>query len=146
MSFGSLSTGTKVLFISGLLLLIDSFFNWQQVEIAGINTSAGVTMWHGIGVLAGLLLIALLLWEGAHVAGALKGIELPVSAALITVALAGATALFTIIKFLVANEFRHWPAWVGLILAILVGVGGWLRYSETPSQAQTPAPTTPPPA
>ena len=64
--------------------------------------------------------------------------------ALITVALAAATAVFTIIKFFVANEFRHWPAWVGLILAVLVGVGGWLRYSETPSQAPTPAPTPPP--
>ncbi len=143
MSFGSLSTGTKVLFISGLLLLIVSFLDWQQIEIANITT-AGVSMWHGIGVLAGLLLIALLLWEGAHVAGALKGIELPISAALITVALAAATAVFTIIKFFVANEFRHWPAWVGLILAVLVGVGGWLRYSETPSQAPTPAPTPPP--
>jgi len=141
MSFGSLSTGTKVLFISGLLLLIDSFLDWQQVSIAGINTSAGVSMWHGVGVLAGLLLIALLLWEGAHVAGALKGVELPISAALVTVVLAAATSVFTIIKFLVANEFRHWPAWIGLILAVLVGVGGWLRYSETPSQAQTPAPT-----
>ena len=31
------------------------------------------------------------------------------------------------IKFLVDNESRHWPAWIGLILAILIAVGGYLR-------------------
>jgi hypothetical protein len=139
MKFAELGRGTQLLLVAGILLLIDSFLDWQQVSVVGI--SAGASMWHGVGVVAGLLLIALLVWEVAQVTGVVRNLELPVSAALISVALAVGTAVFTIIKFLVANEARHWPAWIGLILAVGIAVGGWLRYSEVPTTAQTPAPT-----
>jgi hypothetical protein len=139
MKFAELGRGTQLLLVAGILLLIDSFLDWQQVSVAGI--SAGASMWHGVGVVAGLLLIALLVWEVAQVTGVLRNLELPVSAALISVGLAVGTAVFTIIKFLVANEARHWPAWIGLILAVGIAVGGWLRYSEVPTTSQTPAPT-----
>ena len=142
MNFAELSTGTKVLLISGLLLLIDSFLAWQEVSAdlgAGSVTLGSVNMWHGIGVLAGLLVIALLVWEGLQVAGVTNGWELPVSAAVISAGLAAATAVFVVIKFLVANEFRHWPAWIGLILAIVIAVGGWLKYSESAETAPTPS-------
>jgi hypothetical protein len=92
----------------------------------------------------GLLVIALIAWEVLQLAGITKQIELPVSAVLISVALAGATALFTIIKFLVANEARHWPAWIGLILAVVIAAGGWLKYQESPAAA--PVEPAPPPA
>jgi len=147
MNFAELSTGTKVLLISGLLLLIDSFLAWQEVSAdlgTGSVTLGSVNMWHGIGVLAGLLIIALLVWEGLQVAGVTNGWQLPVSAAVISVGLAAATALFVVIKFLVANEFRHWPAWIGLILAIVVAVGGWLKYSESESAEASPTPSAPP--
>ena len=96
----------------------------------------------------GLLVIALVVWEGLQVAGVTQQIELPVSAVLISVALAAATALFTIIKFLVANEARHWPAWIGLILAVVIAAGGWLQHKEEPvtGPAQATPPPTPPPA
>ena len=140
MNWAGLSTGTKVLLVGGIVLLVDSFLAWQQVS-AGPFT-ASVSGWHGIGVLMGLLVIALVVWEVLQIAGVTKQIELPVSAALISAALAAATALFTIIKFLVANEARHWPAWIGLILAIVIAAGGWLKYKEAPAAAPTPA--TPP--
>jgi hypothetical protein len=139
MKFAELGRGTQLLLVAGILLLIDSFLDWQQVSVAGI--SAGASMWHGVGVVAGLLLIALLVWEVAQVTGVVRNLELPVSAALISVGLAVGAAAFTIVKFLVANEARHWPAWIGLILAVGIAVGGWLRYSEVPTAAQTPAPT-----
>jgi hypothetical protein len=139
MKFAELGRGTQLLLVAGILLLIDSFLDWQQVSAAGIT--AGASMWHGVGVVAGLLLIALLVWEVAQVTGVTRNLELPVSAALISVGLAVGTAAFTVIKFLVANEARHWPAWIGLILAVAVAVGGWLKYSEVPSAAQTPAPS-----
>jgi hypothetical protein len=146
MNFAELSRGTKVLLVAGLLLLIDSFLAWQQVSVGAgtFHVTASASMWHGIGVVAGLLVIALLIWEGLQLAGVLKQVQLPVSAVLISVGLAAATALFTIIKFLVANEARHWPSWLGLILAIAIAVGGWLKYSEAPAAMATPA--TPPPA
>jgi hypothetical protein len=145
MNFAELSRGTKVLLVAGLLLLIDSFLAWQQVSVGAgtFHVTASASMWHGVGVVAGLLVIALLIWEGLQVAGVLSQVQLPVSAVLISVGLAAGTALFTIIKFLVANDARHWPAWIGLILAIAIAVGGWLKYSESPVTAPT---TTVPPA
>lgn len=139
MKLAELGRGTQLLLLAGLLLLIDSFLDWQQVSAAGIT--AGASMWHGVGVVAGLLLIALLLWEVAQIAGVTRNIELPVSAALISVGLAVGVAAFTVVKFLVANDARHWPAWIGLILAVVIAVGGWLKYSEVPTTARTPAPT-----
>lgn len=148
MNFAELSRGTKVLLVAGLLLLIDSFLAWQQVSVGAgdFHVTASVNMWHGVGVVAGLLVIALLIWEGLQLAGVLNQVQLPVSAVLISVALAAGTALFTIIKFLVANEARHWPSWIGLILAIAIAAGGWLKYSEAPAAMAAPAtpPTTPP--
>jgi hypothetical protein len=144
MNFAELSNGTKVLLVGGLLLLIDSFLAWQQVSagVGDFKITASANMWHGIGVLAGLLVLALLIWEGLQVAGITMQLQLPVSVALISVGLAAATALFVIIKFLIANEARHWPAWIGLILAIVVAGGGWLRFGE--SAAAAPTPSAPP--
>ena len=148
MTFTALNRGTKVLLVAGLLLFIDSFLPWQQVSVGAgaINFTASANMWHGIGILAGLLVIALLVWEGLQLAGITKQLQLPVSAALISVALAGATALFTIIKFLVADVARHWPAWIGLVLAIAIAVGGWLKFTESHTAAPTPTPTPTPPS
>jgi hypothetical protein len=57
-------------------------------------------------------------------------VNLPVSDAM-TGALMGFLVLaFTVIKFLVDNEFRHWPAWLGLLLAIIIAVGAWLSVQE----------------
>jgi hypothetical protein len=139
MKFAELGRGTQLLLVGGILLLIDSFLDWQQVSALGVT--AGASMWDGVGVVAGLLLIGLLVWEGAQVAGVTRNLELPVSAALISVGLAIGVAAFTVIKFLVANEARHWPAWIGLILAVVIAIAGWLRYQEAPTV--TPA-TTPP--
>jgi len=57
MNFAELSNGTKVLLAAGLLLFIDSFLAWQQVSagVGSFKVTASVNMWHGIGVLAGLL-------------------------------------------------------------------------------------------
>jgi uncharacterized membrane protein (UPF0182 family) len=94
-------------------------------------------------VAAGLFVIALLLWEAAQVVGA--NVQLPIKAALLSAALASAVLLFTVIKFLVDNEARHWPAWIGLILAIVIAIGGWLRWSGDAVKEMRVA-RTPPPA
>jgi hypothetical protein len=145
-----LSTGRQVLLVSGLLLFIDLFFQWQQVcaSAPGFGTHcAGVSGWHGIGVLTGLLTIALLAWEligalGVDLGDAMRNLP----TALISAALAAAVALFVIIEFLTHNEFRHWPAWVGLVLGIVIAVGAWLRFSESPTTAPTPSAPPAPPA
>ena len=145
-----ISTGRKVLLVAGLLLFIDLFFQWQQVcaSVPGFGTHcAGVSGWHGTaGVFVGLVTIVMLIWEAI---GALNvdlgetGRNLPT--ALISAGIAGLLAVLVIIEFLTHNEFRHWPAWVGLVLGIVIAVGGWLRFSESPEPTRTPA-TNPPPA
>ena len=47
-----------------VLYLIMSFLDWQQVSVGPL--SVGVTEWHGIGIVAGLLAMALLAWEAAR--------------------------------------------------------------------------------
>ena len=88
MNFAELSRGTRSLLVAGLLLLIDSFLAWQQVSVGAGNfhVTASASMWHGVGVVAGLLVVALLIWEGLQLAGVLRQVELPVSAVMITVA------------------------------------------------------------
>jgi hypothetical protein len=150
MSYWSgLSTGRKVLLAGGLLLLIDLFLDWQQrcgsTPIGNICVSR--TGWHGIGILVGLLTLAMLAWE---IIGALNidlgGAVQNLPTALISAGLAAAVAIFTIIEWLTHNEIRHWPAWLGLILAIVIAIGGWLRFSESPTTTATTSPTPPPPA
>jgi hypothetical protein len=53
-----------------------------------------------------------------------------------------------VIKFLVDNAARHWPAWIGLILAIVIAVGGWMRWSgDAPKEIEMKkSPASPPPA
>jgi hypothetical protein len=149
--FAAISTGRKVLLGAGLLLFIDLFLAWQQV-CANFGPAGSVcgsrSGWHGIGILVGLLTIALLVWEAIGAFNVELGDafrNLPT--ALISAALAAAVTVFVVIEFLTHNEARHWPAWLGLLLGIAIAVGGWLRFSESPATpTATPAPTPPPPA
>ena len=137
----AMSRSSQLLGGAGLLLFIFLFFDWQQVSFEGI--SAGRSGWHGWGTAAGIFVIALVLFELTQVLG-VKLPELPVKPAVISAGLAALVLLFTLIKFLVDNEARHWPAWIGLILAILIGVGGFLRWSgDAPAAWERPARTPP---
>src|SRR5581483_384213 len=145
-----MSRSSQLLLGAGLLLFIFLFFDWQQVcvNFGGSSACGGRSGWHGWGVLVGILTIALIAWELMHLFG-VKLPELPVKAAMITAGLCAGILLFTVIKFLVDNEARHWPAWIGLILAIVIAVGGWLRWSgDEPRElniSKAP-PAAPPPA
>lgn len=138
----ALSRSSQLLLGAGLLLFIFLFFDWQQA-CAG-SFCAGRSGWHGWGTAAGIFVIALLLWEAVQVIG-VKIPEMPIKPVMLSAALAAAVLLFTVIKFLVDNEFRHWPAWIGLILAIVIGVGGWLRWSGDAAK-QMQMSKSPPPA
>lgn len=129
-----LSRSSQLLLGAGLLLFIFLFFDWQQVCASGI--CGGQTGWHGWGVLVGILVIALVAWEALQVFG--QKVTMPIKPALLSAGLAAGVLLFTVIKFLVDNEFRHWPAWIGLILAIVIGIGGYLRWSgDAPKEMKT---------
>ena len=119
MDISKLSHGAKLVLGGAIAFLIVSIFNWQEVEYGTI--SAGVSMWHGIGVLAGLLAIALIVWEGLRLANI--EVALPVGPAMTTAFIAILLLLFTVIKFFADGEFRTFWAWLGLILAIAITAG-----------------------
>jgi hypothetical protein len=123
--FTALPRGMQLMLVGGVLLLIDSFFHWQEVSVLGI--SAGVNAWHGWGVLVGLLTILLLAWLVARLAA--TDIRLPISDTMAGAALGTLIVLFTLIKILADNEFRTKWAWVGLVLAALIALGAWLEVT-----------------
>jgi hypothetical protein len=80
-------------------------------------------MWHGVGWIAGLLCIALIAWQAVRLSNI--SVEVGVTPAMITAFLAVLLLLFTVIKFFADGEARHWPAWIGLILAVVICAGAW---------------------
>ena len=126
MDISKLTHGAKLVLGATVLFLIVSIFHWQSVDL-GI-TEVGVNMWHGWGVLAGLIAIAILVWEGLRLAN--MKIEIGLTPAMVTAALAILLLIFTVLKFLVSNEYRTFWAWLGLLLAILVAVGAWVNMKQ----------------
>jgi hypothetical protein len=123
-----LSRDVQVVLGGALLYVILSFLDWQQVCFSGGGVSAcgGVSEWHGIGVIGGLVAVALLAWE----VGRLLGLKIELGAlspGLISVALALALLVFTVITFLSHSAFRHWPEWVALLVSILIAVAAVRR-------------------
>ena len=100
-----------------VLYVIFSFLDWQHASFS----NAGINEWHGVGVIAALLAIALLVWEGARLAGVRVALG-PITPELGSLGLALLLLLFTVITFLSHNEARHWPAWIGLLLSIAITV------------------------
>jgi len=145
-----LTTGSWIVLGGAVLLLLDSFiFSWQKVclDLGGLLGGGGVCakagMWGGdagwAGVIAGLLVIALIVWEVICLAGV--NLSLPTAASKISAYLGFATLAFVIIKFLliVTNEVAF-GAFLGLIFALAVGYGAWMRFQEPETRAATPPP------
>ena len=123
-----MSTADKILLGAGILYIIDVLLPWQRacVDIAGLSGCDSASGASGIGILNLLLAIALVAWEGMSLAN----VEINAPRALISAGLAGGIVLFTILKILVDSESIYLFAWIGLILAIVIGYGGWMRWQD----------------
>ena len=122
-----LSRDVQVVLGGTVLYVIFSFFDWQQVSV--LNITAGRSEWTGIGVVAALVAIVLLVWELGRAVNV--KIELgSLSPGLISAALALLLLVFTAITFLTHGTARHWPAWVGLILSVAIA-GAALRRARS---------------
>jgi hypothetical protein len=149
--FNALGRGAQIMLVAGVLLLISLFLPWQDYDVGDIGQFSG---WRGVGVVLGIVTIALVAWLVVRLLAI--SIPLPISTAMASAILGGLVLVFGIIKLLtiLGDETTLW-AWIGVILAILVGVGAWLEVqagggietlrSEIPTSSSTSAPAAAPP-
>jgi hypothetical protein len=137
------STASKIILVAAILLFIDLFFPWQGIDFGDVGEAFGISGnisgFSGLGILVAILCIATIAWEIMLLAGVNinMGTTSPV---LISAILAGVTAAFTIITFLTKLTAIKWGAFVGLILALVLGYGAYMRYTESRTAAPPPPP------
>lgn len=155
-NWGALSMGSKGALVAGGLMLINLFLPWNKACFGGgdiFGTAipeqcANATGWWGIGIVAGLLTLALIVWEGLNVAGALANVAAPKR--LITAVLAGGAGLFALLRFLIKPSGYDYAfgTWIGIILALALLYVAWINWQEHNAMAGGAAmpPPMPPPA
>ena len=141
----SMSTGDKLLAGGSILLLIFSFFPWQQAcasdvvgEIPGVgDLCISFSMWSGsgsfAGVITGLLTIALIIVVILSMTGSMSSMNMGSMTPDKLVGFLGlGVAGFGLLKFLFAlfNEVA-WAAFVGLVLLVAIGYGAWQKVQES---------------
>ncbi len=129
--FNALGRGTQIMAVAGVLLFIDLFLRWQEVEfdLGPLGEgSAGVSAWDNfLGIILGLLTIILLAWVAVRLASV--DIPLPVSTAM-TAALIGVLILFfAVVKNLTDDYSTIW-SYVGVVLAIIIAAGAFQTVQE----------------
>jgi hypothetical protein len=141
-----LSTGQKILLGGGIVYLIVLFFPWfglggdlgELGEALGVKTS--VSGFHGLfGVLSGILAIALIAWEVMAAVGAKVQLG-TASPALVGAILAGAVGLFGILSVLVNLSVAKIGAWIGLVVALGLLYGAYVRFQESKLGGAPPPP------
>ena len=142
-----MGTAQKILLGAGIAYLIVLFLPWQRVcidlglDIPGASGCASASGASGIGVINLLLAIGLVAWE----AMGLAGVDIKAPKSLVSAALAGGIVLFTILKIIVDSEAIYLFAWVGIILALVIGYGGWMRWQEHQADGGSAGGAMPPP-
>jgi hypothetical protein len=121
----ALGRGTQLMLVAGVLLFVSLFFAWQEfgVEPATVEFNG----WEGfLGVLLGILTIILVAWIVLRIL-APDVLRLPFSHALASAALGGLVVFVAFLKLLsIINDEATVVAYIGFILAVLVGVGAWM--------------------
>ena len=163
-----MSTAEKLLAGGSILLLIDSFFPWQSVDLGGLEDLIGgidnsINMWQGsgsiFGVLAGLLAIALVVAGVLSMTGSMASMNMGSMSADKVIGFLGlGVAGFGLLKFiLVVTNSPGWAAFVGLVLLAAIGYGAWQKVQSSGGfqtsgtgggtmGGGTPPPSSPPPS
>jgi hypothetical protein len=115
-----------------VLLLISTFFNWQEIDfdLGPLGEgSAGQNAWHGFwGVVMGLLTIVLLAWIVARLAAV--EIPMPLSTAMVSAILAALILVCAVIKNLTDDYSTFW-SYLGIAFAAVIAVGAWMQIQES---------------
>ncbi|GIU84286.1 MAG: hypothetical protein KatS3mg008_1061 [Acidimicrobiales bacterium] len=140
MDLGKLSQGDKVIGICGILLFIGLlFFPWHSIEVGFGNFTSSTTcnamdctgeFW---GILAFLLTIAVVV---VVVLDRLTEVQLPeIPIPWERAAFFGAIGVEALLflKLILETDFLGWGAWVNILLAGGMIVGGFLNLQQTTS-------------
>jgi hypothetical protein len=124
-----IGTADRILIVGGFVYFINSFLPWNRacVTIATFSACGSANLWHGVGILAALLVIALLTVEVLMVLGTAPPAA---SSPALLAAATGGILVFSVLKVLIDNDFLSYGAWLGLILALVLAVGGYLKYQS----------------
>lgn len=143
---------------AGVLLLVDLSLAWYSVRVtsAGIvNVKATSSGWTSVGLIAGLVTIAMLVYmiRPARHAGSIDFVQAVVTAGLGIAALCFTTAAaltgsasVSVPETAVEVGSKLWPAYAGIGLGALVAVGTLTAFVEVlrgvtaPSRAINPTP------
>jgi len=127
----ALGRGTQIMFVASVLLLIVSFFNWQEVDfdLGPLGEgSAGVSAWDNfLGIVMGILTVVLIARIVARMAAV--DVPIPVSFAMTSVVLGVIIAIVAVLKNLTDDYSTFW-SYLGAGLAILIAVGAWLEVQD----------------
>ena len=123
-----LSREMQIVLGGAVLYVIFSFFDWQQVS--GFGVTYGRSEWTGIGVIAALLGIALLAYELTRAFEVKVPMGDTITPGHASAGLALALLIFTVLTFLTHGTARHWPAWIGLLLSIIIAVAAFKRAKD----------------
>jgi hypothetical protein len=139
-----LTTADKILLGGSLLMFIDTFLPWQRVCIGLLGICPSANAWGGngsfAGVLLGLFTLALLIGEVMIIAGVAMPPNIPMSNVMAGLTLG--TVLFAVIKFLIViGKSGSYGAWIGLILALVIAYGGYMKMQEAKVIASPPGDT-----
>jgi hypothetical protein len=129
--FNALGRGTQIMLVAGVLLFIDLFLRWQEVEfdLGPLGEgSAGVSAWDNfLGIVLGLLVIVLLAWIVVRLASV--DIPLPISTAMTAALLGVLIVFFAVLKNLVDDYSTIW-SYIGVGLAIIILIGAFQTVQE----------------
>ena len=147
--FKALSIGEKIIIIAGLVLFIDGFLPWYDVDLGpfGSITRNG---WESPGAIWSVLAIVIgLAMSGVVVLKGLTEVEIPdniggVSWPKILLGGGAAALLLVVIKFLNESSELGFGFYLGFIAAAALAAGGFLMYREESAAGSSGSPSGPP--
>jgi hypothetical protein len=139
------STASKVLLIGSALYFVSLFFRWDASNCVDtrIGTICGSVEsgFTNVGIVNTLIVVAIIVMEVVTLADVRLDVGIPAQRMQVEAALAFALPFFTIVKILANVDGIKLFAFVGLILALVVAYGGYLRWEES---RLVPPPPPPP--
>jgi hypothetical protein len=155
---GSLSRNDQVFLVATFVALICTFLPFARFKIAGLG-SDDISAWHGVGALAGLLLLLAVVVAAVGAFAASSVPNLPISPRLVAVAMVALAFLFLLLRWVTLPSSdvlgRHfgyslfWGGYLTLIVtlvAVAFGVlavrdsGESMPWAQGASTGQPPAP------